>query len=819
MGFKEQPVRFRNLVAAKATAAAVAAVWLFCVAPPVRWLMLAFLILCGLVAGACKVDAHIKSARITMGFAVTFFTFLLLGTSEAVLVALVGMLVSCAIRTGADGRRQFRPARLLSHQVVYNASNSTLAILAMGAVFHQLGGRFGHSDIQAITLPSLTGALAYYVVNGVGISLAIGWAQKRSCLEIFRGYFLAACPGFLASAAFSVVTLWIYENLPGGLGALLFVPLTYLIFSSFNLRSEKMRGDIAHMEEVNRLNDSIISSLAAAVDAKDHHTGQHVDRVRVYALGLARKLGVTDAEMEAIRIAALLHDIGKIGIPESILCKPGKLTHAEFEIMKLHVDIGVAILEQVQFPWPVVPVVRSHHERWDGLGYPDGLRGDDIPIGGRIISLVDVYDALTSNRPYRRAIPRENAIQILRQGSGTQFDPTAVELFVELLPTLEATIAELDVKAETDTSPTVFAEVARRVAQLEKAADTVEIAESPCDEIEDALVLETLAGLEDAKSLSALLPILAERLPALVPHSTFACFLSNWEGRSVVPLHASGLWTELLDGLEIRIGEGASGYVASTGEAVVNAPASMDLARRIRPGANLELNSTLCVPLLLNGQVIGTLTAYHSAYNFYRPEHLHRLTLVGQFLVEKMGQEPDLNGDIPIPREDPVTGLPNAYALIQFLNGQLTVAQTREEEFSLLLFGAHLKRDAEEVLTPAERDRRLQVLGEALRKTVRGADYLARASTAGFAVVIPRCGEREATRIARRLLEQTQRQLVQKTSLPMPLDLGMSFYPADGGNAAAVLRCAEQRMLVPAEAMGSETVADGPARRDQVGSW
>lgn len=818
MRIKEQPVRFQILVAAKAVAAIVAGAWLFSVAPPVRWSMLAFLVLCGVVAGACKVDAHIKSARITMGFAVTFFTFLLLGTSEAVLVALAGMLASCAIRTDAEGRRQLRPARLLSYQVAYNASNSTLAILAMGTVFHQLGGRFGHSDIQALTVPSLAGAMAYYVVNGVGISLAIGWAQGRSCLEIFRDYFLAACPGFLASAAFSVATLWIYDNLPGGLGALLFVPLSYLIFSSFNLRSEKMRGDIAHMEEVNRLNEAIISSLAAAVDAKDHHTGQHVDRVRVYALGLARKMGVTDAEMEAIRIAALLHDIGKIGIPESILCKPGKLSSAEFEIMKLHVDIGVAILEQVHFPWPVVPVVRGHHERWDGLGYPDGLRGEAIPIGGRIISLVDVYDALTSNRPYRRAIPRESAIEILRKGSGSQFDPTAVELFIELLPTLDARIAELDVKAEADTSPTVFAEVARRMAQLEGSIDTVEVAGAACDEAEDALVLETLAGLEDAKQLSSLLPVLAERVPALVPHSTFACFLTNWEGRSVVPLHAAGLWTELIDGLEIRVGEGVSGYVASTGEAVVNAPASMDLARRIRPGSNLELNSTLCVPLLLNGQVIGTLTAYHSAYNFYRPEHLRRLMLIAEFLVEKMGQEPELNGDIPIPREDPVTGLPNAYALIQFLNSQLTVAQTREEEFSLLLFGAHLKMDEEEELSPAERDRRLHILGQVLRKTVRGADYLARASAAGFAVVLPRCGEREATRIARRLLEQTQRQLVQETSLPMPLDLGMSFYPTDGSNAAGVLRAAEQRMLVP-----GETAAPNPAaylaRLDEVGSW
>src|SRR5262249_5572813 len=163
-------------------------------------------------------------------------------------------------------------------------------------------------------------------------------------------------------------------------------------------------------------------------EAKDGVTSDHIHRVQAYAMGLAKALGLTDEPtLKAIEAAALLHDTGKLAIPEHILNKPGKLTAHEFDTMKMHVDIGAGLLSSIDFPYPVVPIVRAHHENWNGTGYPRGLKGEEIPIGARILSVVDCFDALTSDRPYRPALDDEAAITIILQNRGKMYDPLVVD--------------------------------------------------------------------------------------------------------------------------------------------------------------------------------------------------------------------------------------------------------------------------------------------------------------------------------------------------------------------------------------------------------
>ncbi|HKP59355.1 MAG TPA: HD-GYP domain-containing protein, partial [Polyangiales bacterium] len=157
----------------------------------------------------------------------------------------------------------------------------------------------------------------------------------------------------------------------------------------------------------------------------------HIRRVQVYTIELAKLLGVKDErQLKAIEAAALLHDMGKLAIPEHILNKPGKLTAAEFEKMKRHAPIGAEILSSIEFPYPVVPIVRHHHENWDGTGYPDRLKGEEIPLGARLLSVVDCFDALTSDRPYRRRMTDEQALAILKDRRGVMYDPAVVDAFV-----------------------------------------------------------------------------------------------------------------------------------------------------------------------------------------------------------------------------------------------------------------------------------------------------------------------------------------------------------------------------------------------------
>ena len=172
-----------------------------------------------------------------------------------------------------------------------------------------------------------------------------------------------------------------------------------------------------------------VRSLAAAVDAKDHYTRGHSDRVAAHAGSIARQLDLGAEQQTALEVASYLHDIGKIGIPEAILGKPGKLDEAEYAHMKEHPTIGAGILGQVAFPWPVAPIVRHHHERWDGKGYPTGLAGEDIPPLARLLSVADAFEAMTSDRPYRRGCDPVAALSELRRHSGTQFDSDIVDAF------------------------------------------------------------------------------------------------------------------------------------------------------------------------------------------------------------------------------------------------------------------------------------------------------------------------------------------------------------------------------------------------------
>lgn len=630
-GFRDLPLRLRALILVQGVVALALLAWQLGAFPPGRWELLGLLALCGAVGGAFKVEAPLPKGGITLGFTVTYLAFLLLGTSAALLVGLAGATSACCVRVERDPFR-LRLRTLLDFRTLYNLSNCVISIGVLAGVFHALGGVPGLLYPE-MALPVLASALAYYLANGAGVTIAIAWTQHRPFTEIFRTYCGGAWTGYLASASIGVGALWAYQHLNHAWVVLLFMPLAILVYYSYALRSQKLRKEIEHMQELGKLNDAIISSLAMAINAKDSTTSKHVNRVREYALSLGRKLGISQDELEAVRIASLLHDIGKIGIPERILCKPGKLSTEEFAIMKSHVEIGAAILEQVPFPWPVVPVVRGHHERWDGLGYPRGLKGEEIPIGARIISLVDVYDALTSERPYRRAMSREQAIAMLRANSGTQFDPRVVEAFIALLPEMDAVLASMQASYD-EGQPTVYDAISEYLSRGEDATADVNT-----DSVLQALESRLECG--ETLHLPEFGAALLECAQQLAPCATLALYVADPLRDSIYPVYVGGQWTRLFDRLQIRLGEGVSGFVAERAEPLVGTSAAQDLARRVRPGENLELTSTLSVPLLVEGAAMGALTLYHGSYNLYQPYHAERLQRLAEVATRFLRRNPE----------------------------------------------------------------------------------------------------------------------------------------------------------------------------------
>ena len=270
-------------------------------------------------------------------------------------------------------------------------------------------------------------AITYFAANTGSIAAVIALTEHKPINKIWVECYFWSFPYYLVGAAFAGMIGWFNRQF-GWETSLLIVPIIYLIYRSYRLYLGKLEDEKRHVEEMATLHLRTIEALALAIEAKDHTTHDHLQRVRVYAIEVAKELGVSPPEMEALHAAALLHDIGKLAVPEHIISKPGRLTPEEFEKMKIHPVVGAEILERVRFPYPVVPIVRAHHEKWDGSGYPFGLKGEEIPIGARILSSVDFLDAMASDRQYRRALPLEEVMKRLSAESGKSFDPKVVSV-------------------------------------------------------------------------------------------------------------------------------------------------------------------------------------------------------------------------------------------------------------------------------------------------------------------------------------------------------------------------------------------------------
>ena len=279
------------------------------------------------------------------------------------------------------------------------------------------------SPINAILPALILFALSDFGLNSWLITFAIALEQRIEPFRVWRSsfgwlslnYFGGASVAFLLVGYNRAISL-------GYVGAIL--PLLIVLYFTFKAALGRVEDADRHVEQLNRLYLSTIETLAMAIDAKDQVTHGHIRRVQLHATSLAREVGIRDDRLlKAIEAAALLHDMGKLAVPEYILNKPGKLTPAEFDKMKLHASVGADILSAIDFPYPVVPIVRHHHENWDGTGYPSNLKATDIPIGARILSVVDCFDALTSDRPYRPKLTDDEAIAILLRTPRNDDDP------------------------------------------------------------------------------------------------------------------------------------------------------------------------------------------------------------------------------------------------------------------------------------------------------------------------------------------------------------------------------------------------------------
>jgi putative nucleotidyltransferase with HDIG domain len=555
---------------------------------PLAWLTLAGL---ALVSGWFRLS--FKSVSATVGIDDTFCiaAALLFGPSVATLAVAAHSLVYSL--------RRRRPIR----QTAFNAAALSLSMWWSASAFFALAGvgplAVAHAPITPLVGPLLALTAVYFALNSGLTAIAVGLDARQSPFQIWKQNFRWLWVGYLgaASVAFCLILLLQQQSLSA---AAMVLPL--LAVFHLTLRASFGRLDDArrHLGDLDRLYLSTVETLAMAIDAKDDVTHSHVRRVQAYAVGLARALNVTDEmTLKAIEAAALLHDTGKLAVPERILNKPGKLTESEFEKMKEHVDIGADILSLVEFPYPVVPIVRAHHESWDGGGYPRGLRGQDIPIGARILSVVDCFDALTSDRPYRRKMTDAEAIAILRERQGKMYDPEVVDMFVRVYR---------DIEVVSDAPE--HREVMQRVTQSRQEESPAQ--EQPT-EVSGAVPSSLLAFVSLSRlasgdaGVSDVLALGSRLLADVVPGATGAWYLPDVTRDRLVVADSFGPAATSLRGVSMTVGDRLTGWVAANRQCIVNSDAALDLG----PAAEAaSLQSCISVPLMMGESFVGVLSLY-----------------------------------------------------------------------------------------------------------------------------------------------------------------------------------------------------------------
>jgi putative nucleotidyltransferase with HDIG domain len=605
---------------------------------PAVWLLFAVLTI---LSGTLSINIPSIQSRFSVSEVFAFTSVLLFGPEVGALVlALDGLRISFLWKMNAA-------------QTVFNFANLGLSMWVSARVFFALSGLqplYAHSAPSAtIVLFLALMAVCYFALNTGLTATAISLTGRRSLRATWAEHYWPLLPSYLAGASVALLLVLAFREVQFVAIALI-VPLLLISYLTLQSSYGRLEDAKAHVTQLNRLLMSTVETLATAIDAKDEVTHDHVRRVQQGTMALAKAMGVTDPQtLQAIEAAALLHDTGKIAVPEHILNKPGKLTAAEFEKMKMHAPIGAEILSSIDFPFPVVPIVRHHHENWDGTGYPDRLAGEAIPLGARILSVVDCFDALTSDRPYRRRMTEEQAFAILRERRGTMYDPAVVDAFM-------ADCARIMPASSATPHP------ATRAIGDARAQHREERAAEPIGGIEPAVSDGLLAVTSLARALSGdariadIGALLWTSLRQVLPSEAMSIFLPDEATDEVAVRFATGAHAAAMKGIRKATGEGVAGWCAVNRRPAVNADPALDLGFKVTEMAP-TLGSCLALPLVSGDQLVAVLTLYRTRRNGFTEDDLRLAELLAPRVAASLTAAIDVDAEEAVARPAAVPSL------------------------------------------------------------------------------------------------------------------------------------------------------------------
>jgi diguanylate cyclase (GGDEF)-like protein/putative nucleotidyltransferase with HDIG domain len=716
------------------------------------------------------------------------YVFVLLGMlefsyAETVLLACLAMFAQCWWRTIP------RPKML---RVAFNLASTAIAVSLGFVTYHAVAGR------GEVLVGMAAATTVYFLASTVSIAAVVALTESKNLPEVWRECYLWSFPYYLAGGAIATL-ISICNHRLGWQTAVLALPVVYVILRSYRLYVGRLDTEKNHAEEMANLHLRTIEALALAVEAKDHTTHEHLLRVQTYAMELGKKVHLDGNQLQALRTASILHDIGKLAVPEHIISKPGRLTAEEFEKMKIHPVVGAEILDRVQFPFEVVPIVRAHHERWNGTGYPYGLKGEEIPLGARILAVADCLDALSSDRQYRRALPLDAAMAMVVAESGKSYEPRLVKILQEnyrewasLARSREPQGSRLS-KNATIAGGTPAAGLQTCAAADPEQPDVLFSAAAAWQEAQALYELTEQPG--NSLNLHETLAVLDSRLRGLIPYDAIAVYVR--QGDRLVPRYVSGENMRLFSALRIPVGQGLSGWVAASGKPLINGNPSVEPGYLNDPSKFSTLRSALAIPLENAAGVTGVLALYHLGSDAFNQDHLRvllalkpKLSLIVENALERARAAVSAT-------TDPLTSLPDARALFRHLEEELARCRRTGTELAVLVGDLDGFRQVNDRFGYLEGNRVLKLVAAGLDECSRQCDYVARMGGDEFALVLP---DFQIEHLSKTLLALER--VAAESGLAVcgerliDISVGAVFYPDNGIDTEGLLAEAERRMYL-----------------------
>lgn len=715
---------------------------------------------------------------------------LLIGVSGGLILAAVSSLRHSMVAPAKKDERIYQ----IAVDVASIYAGSTIFYLALGFLPYTQGPIVA-GDLP-ISLSILNAALlmaaTYYLVGCTFKYLIHRFRGTVRVNSLLVEQFAFPLVGYVGSFVIAIVFFATFVRFGTDFGIVL-VPIAILADLAYRIHHTGLDVKTRQISDASRIHLATVEALATAIDARDQVGIGHVRRTQIYAIGIGEQLGLSEGEINALRTGALLHDIGKLAVPDHILNKPGQLTSAEMEKTKIHASVGASILERVGFNYPVVPTVKHHHECWNGSGYPEGLKGNNIPLTARILSVADAYDTLRGARPYRPPVERDEACNLLTSGAGTQFDPKIVSVFLKNLRRFELEVNEqgLAYTAESDeyqrVSDSDLSSENRYVDQIKKANREV------------FTLYEVARELSSSANLHEILELFTKRILTFVPFDTCSVFLVEDGGEFATPAHTAGRGGAAFKGRRINVGDGPTGEVLGHGKSVRNADPTRDFPPSQRDLVS-EYATMMSLPLIADDKLIGAVSLYSSDRSLrYEEEHMRLLETISKMAAEAIQKSQRHLITETYALTDPMTGLPNARSLQMQFDKEVGRAQRNDTSFQLLMLDLDRFKAVNDTFGHKMGDKMLKEIGQVILGQLRDYDFLSRYAGDEFVALIPDTQIRDVSELCSRIenaVSDFELSISSESTASVGVSLGAASYPDDGVTFDEIIVAADKGMYL-----------------------